>query len=51
MDENKKTIWNRSLNLIVVYIAIFIIGLAIVGVMTNFLNSSIEDINTEYISN
>lgn len=51
MDENKNSIWNRSLNLIFVYIMVFLFGLALIGIMTNFLNNKIEDLNTEYISN
>ena len=44
MNEDKK-IWKRNLNLIFVYMIIFLFGLLTVLFMTNILNNSVKEIN------
>ena len=45
MEEEKQSIWHRNLNLAFVYIVIFLCGLVVVSIMTNILNSKVQEIN------
>ena len=51
MDEERKavessvSIWHRDLNLVFVYVVIFLAGIVIVTIMINVLNSKVSDLN------
>ena len=51
MDEERKavessvSVWHRDLNLVFVYIVIFLAGTVIVTIMINILNTKVNDIN------
>ena len=48
MEEEKETsvsIWHRDLNLVFVYIVIFLAGIVVVSIMTTILNNKVNDIN------
>ena len=50
MEEQKETsvsIWHRDLNLIFVYVVIFLAGIAVVSIMTTILNNKVNEINQE----
>ena len=49
MEETKKSIWNRNLDLAFVYISIFLIGLSIVSIMMNVINKKVEELNADYL--
>ena len=63
MDEERKAvessvdIWHRDLNLVFVYVVIFLAGTVVVTIMINILNSKVNEINsgmytpTQYNSN
>lgn len=43
MEEKKQSIWFREVNVIFVYAVIFLVGLLIVFLMTNYINSKVEE--------
>ena len=51
MDEERKAvessvdIWHRDLNLVFVYVVIFLAGTVVVTIMINILNNKVNDIN------
>ena len=48
MEEEKETsvsIWHRDLNLVFVYVVIFLAGIVVVSIMTTILNNKVNDIN------
>ncbi len=45
MEEEKQSIWHRNLNLVFVYVVIFLAGIVIVGAMTSILNNKVQEIN------
>lgn len=47
MEENKKNIWNKNLNLAFVYIFVFLFGLMVVFIMTTILNNKVKEISEE----
>ena len=63
MDEERKAvessvdIWHRDLNLVFVYVVIFLAGTVVVTIMINILNNKVNEINsgmysqTQYNSN
>ena len=63
MDEERKavessvSVWHRDLNLVFVYVVIFLAGTVVVTIMINILNNKVNEINsgmysqTQYNSN
>lgn len=61
MGEEKETsvsIWHKDLNLVFVYVVVFLFGLLVVYIMTTVINNKVEEINsasiyenTEYYQN
>ena len=48
MEEERETsvsIWHRDLNLVFVYVVIFLAGIVIVSIMTTVLNNKVNEIN------
>ncbi len=48
MEEEKETsvsIWHRDLNLVFVYVVIFLAGVVVVSIMTTILSNKVNDIN------
>ena len=48
MEEEKETsvsIWHRELNLVFVYVVIFLAGIVVVSIMTTILSNKVNDIN------
>lgn len=48
MEEEKQTsvsIWHRDLNLVFVYVVIFLAGIVVVSIMTTILNDKVNNIN------
>jgi len=48
VEEQKETsvsIWHRDLNLVFVYVVIFLAGIVIVSIMTTILNNKVNEIN------
>ena len=48
MEEEKNSsvsIWHRDLNLVFVYVVIFLAGIVVVSIMTTILNNKVNDIN------
>jgi hypothetical protein len=48
MEEEKETsisVWHRDLNLIFVYVVIFLAGIVVVSVMTTILSNKVNEIN------
>lgn len=48
MEEEKETsvsIWHRDLNLVFVYVVIFLAGIVIVSIMTTVLTNKVNEIN------
>ena len=48
MEEEKETsvsIWHRDLNLVFVYVVIFLAGIVVVSIMTTILSNKVNDIN------
>ena len=49
MEEEKETsvsIWHRDLNLVFVYVVIFLAGIVIVSIMTTVLTNKVNEINS-----
>lgn len=54
MEEEKQSsvsIWHRDLNLIFVYVVIFLAGLIVVTIMTSILNNKVNEINSSMYNN
>ena len=51
MEEKKKSILFRDLDLVFAYAFIFFVGIAIVLGMTTYLNSKVKEFNNEIVSN
>ena len=54
MEEEKETsvsIWHRDLNLVFVYVVIFLAGIVIVSIMTTVLNNKVNEINNDMYTN
>lgn len=54
MEEEKETsisIWHRDLNLVFVYVVIFLAGIVIVSIMTTVLNNKVNEINNGMYTN
>ena len=54
MEEERETsvsIWHRDLNLVFVYVVIFLAGLVIVSIMTTVLNNKVNEINNGMYTN
>ena len=47
MEENQQSIWHRELNLVFVYVVVFLFGLVTVFIMTNVLNKRVQELNEE----
>ena len=47
--ESGNSIFHKELNLVFVYIVIFLFGLVTIYVMTSVINSKVDDINQEYL--
>ena len=48
MEEEKETsvsVWHRDLNIVFVYVVIFLAGVVVVSVMTTILSNKVNDIN------
>lgn len=48
MEEEKKnsvSIWHRDLNLVFVYVVVFLVGIIIVSIMTTILNNRVKELN------
>lgn len=50
MEEKKESIWFKKLDLVFVYTFIFFVGIAIVLMMTSYLNSKVKEFNGEIAS-
>lgn len=54
MEEPKQSVWHRNLNLVFVYVVIFLFGLVTIYIMTTILNNKVNELNesiyTEYIN-
>ena len=54
MEEEKETsvsIWHRDLNLVFVYVVIFLAGIVVVSIMTTILNNKVNEINSGMYTN
>lgn len=54
MEEEKETsvsIWHRDLNLVFVYVVIFLAGIVVVSIMTTVLNNKVNEINNGIYTN
>ena len=49
-SEKKKSIWFRELDLVFVYLIIFLVGVAIVLGMTSYLNNKVKEFNENSIA-
>ena len=49
MEEKKESILFKDMNLLFVYIVIFIFGLVTVFIMTNIINTKVEEFNNSVI--
>jgi len=49
MEEKKKSIWFQKLDLVLVYLIIFVVGISIVLVMTTYLNSKVKEFTDESV--
>lgn len=50
MEEEKQTsvsIWHRDLNLVFVYVVVFLFGLVVIYIMTSVLNNKVEELSQE----
>lgn len=48
MDEEKEisvSIWHRDLNLVFVYVVVFLFGILVVYIMTTVINNKVDEIN------
>lgn len=50
MEEKKESILFKKLDLVFVYTFIFVIGMAIVLIMTSYLNGKVKEFNQEVAS-
>ena len=50
MEQNKKSLLFKDINLIFVYVVIFIFGLITVFVMTNIINDKVDEINKSVLA-
>ena len=50
MEEKKQSILFKKLDLVFVYTFIFVLGMAIVLIMTSYLNSKVKEFNQEVVS-
>ena len=50
MEEKKESILFKKLDLVFVYSFIFVIGMAIVFIMTSYLNNKVKEFNQEIVS-
>ena len=50
MEEKKESILFKDMNLVFVYVVIFLFGLVTVFIMTNVINGKVEEINNSMIS-
>lgn len=50
MEEKKGNILFKKLDLVFVYSFIFVIGMAIVLIMTSYLNNKVKEFNQEIVS-
>ena len=46
--EEKESIWHRNLNLVFVYIVIFLFGLVVVYAMATVLNNKVNELNESF---
>ena len=49
MEETKKSVLFKDMNLIFVYVVIFLFGLITVFVMTSVINGKVEEINNSIL--
>lgn len=49
MEEKQQSIWHRDLNLVFVYVVVFLFGLVVVFIMTSVLNKKVQELNSEII--
>ena len=49
MEDKQQSIWHRDLNLVFVYIVVFLFGLVVVFIMTSVLNKKVQELNSEII--
>ena len=50
MEEKKENVLFKKLDLVFVYSFIFVIGMAIVLIMTSYLNNKVKEFNQEIVS-
>lgn len=50
MEEKKESILFKDMNLIFVYVVIFIFGLVTVFIMTDIINGKVEEINNSMLA-
>lgn len=48
--KEKKSVLKKELNIVFVYATIFIVGLGIVFIMTNYINKQVENYDTESVA-
>lgn len=48
--EKKESIWFKKMDLAFVYLFIFLAGIAIVMIMTSYLNNKVKEFNEETIT-
>lgn len=50
MEEKKESILFKDMNLIFVYVVIFIFGIVTVFIMTNIINGKVEELNNSMLA-
>ena len=50
MEEKKESVLFKKLDLVFVYTFIFLVGIAIVLMMTSYLNNKVKEFNSEIAS-
>ena len=50
MEEKTQSIWHRDLNLVFVYVVVFLFGLIVVFIMTSVLNKKVQELNSEFVT-
>ena len=50
MEEKKESVWFKKMDLAFVYLFIFLAGIAIVMIMTSYINNKVKEFNEETIS-
>lgn len=50
MKEKKQSIWFKKLDLAFVYLFIFLVGIAIVLIMTSYLNNKVKEFTEESLA-